>query len=121
MKYIMLIADQVGYWEKLPQETRNQEMERIGQWWADLAAKGKIAGGHQLQPPHTGTTVKVHNGKATVSDGAMFLTDGPFSEAKETVGGYGLLDVDNLDEALAIARTWPSEAKIEVRPVIERM
>ncbi|TMD14255.1 MAG: hypothetical protein E6J00_05850 [Chloroflexi bacterium] len=51
----------------------------------------------------------------------MFLTDGPFSEAKETVGGYGILEVANLDEALAIARTWPSDARLEVRPIIERM
>jgi hypothetical protein len=121
MKYIMLIADQVGYWEKQSEEERNQAMGRIGQWWADHAAKGKIAGGNQLQPPHTGTTVRIHEGKASVSDGAMFLTDGPFSEAKETVGGYGILEVANLDEALAIAKTWPAEARIEVRPVVERM
>ena len=121
MKYIMLIADEAGYWEKLPEDKRNEAMGRIGQWWADLAAKGKIAGGHQLQPAHTGTTVRVENGKSSVSDGPMFLTDGPFSEAKETVGGYGILEVANLDEALAIARTWPSDARLEVRPIIERM
>jgi len=50
----------------------------------------------------------------------VFLTDGPFSEAKETVGGYGILDVADLDEALAIVKTWPANGKLEVRPIVER-
>ena len=64
--------------------------------------------------------MKVSGGRAAVTDGPVFLTDGPFSEAKETVGGYGILDVADLDEALAIVKTWPANGKLEVRPIVER-
>jgi hypothetical protein len=62
---------------------------------------------------HTATTVKFNGGKPVV-------TDGPFSESKETVGGYGVLSVANLDEAIAIAKTWPGGGAVEVRPVVVR-
>ncbi len=112
MKYMMLITDPPG-WEKLPEAKRNEISGRIGEWWGELSQKGKIVEGHQLQPTHTATTVKISGGKAVV-------TDGPFSESKETVGGYGILNVTNLDEALAIVKTWPGDAKFEVRPVVDR-
>src|SRR6266852_5483305 len=87
MKYVVLIVDETGYWETLPEEKRAQAFDRIGEWWGDLSQKGTIVGGHQLQPAHTATTVKVHGGKAEVADGPFF---------KEAVGGYGILDVANL-------------------------
>jgi hypothetical protein len=111
MKYVMLIVDEAGYWETLPEEKRNEVFGRIGQWWGELSQKGTIVGGHQLQPAHTATTVKLHGGKAEVADGPFF---------KEAVGGYGILDVANLDEAIAIVRTWPGDARLELRPIVER-
>jgi hypothetical protein len=48
------------------------------------------------------------------------VTDGPFSESKETVGGYGILSVANLDEAIAIAKSWPGGGTVEIRPVVDR-
>lgn len=120
MKYVMLIVDEGGYWENLPEAKQQELYGRIGQWWDELSHAGKIVGGHQLQPAQTATTVKIAGGAATVNDGPVFLTDGPFSEAKETIGGYGILEVADLDEALAIVKTWPSNAKLEVRPIVER-
>jgi hypothetical protein len=111
MKYVMLIVDETGYWESLPEQKRAQAFNRIGRWWGELSQKGTIVGGHQLQPAHTATTVKVHGGKAEVSDGPFF---------KEAVGGYGILDVANLDEAIAVVKTWPGDAKLELRPIVER-
>jgi hypothetical protein len=111
MKYVMLIVDEAGYWESLPEEKRAQAFDRIGQWWGELSQKGTIVGGHQLQPAQTATTVKVHGGKAEVSDG-------PFN--KEAVGGYGILEVANLDEAIAVVKTWPGDAKLELRPIVEQ-
>jgi hypothetical protein len=111
MKYVMLIVDEPGYWETLSEDKRNEAFGRIGQWWGELSQKGTIVGGHQLQPAHTATTVKVHGGKAEVADGPFF---------KEAVGGYGILDVANLDEAIAVVKTWPGNAKLELRPIVER-
>lgn len=112
MKYVMLIADETGYWETLTEEKRIETFGRIGQWWGELSEKGTIVGGHQLQPPHTATTVKVHGGKAEVADGPL--------NSKEAVGGYGILEVGNLDEAIAVVKTWPGNARLELRSVVER-
>ena len=111
MKYVMLIADETGYWETLPEAKRAEVFDRIGQWWGDLSQKGTIAGGHQFQPANTATTVKVHAGKADVSDGPL---------SKEAIGGYGILDVADLDEAIDVVKTWPGDARLELRPVVER-
>ena len=59
----------------------------------------------------TATTVR-HNGDNTV------VTDGPFIEAKETVGGFALIDVANLDEAIEMAKTWPAKGSVEIRPLV---
>ena len=111
MKYVMLIADETGFWESLPEEKRDETFGRVGQWWGELSQKGTIVGGHQLQPPQTATTVKVHGGKAEV-------TNGPIN-AKEALGGYGILEVANLDEAIAVVKTWPGDARLELRPIVE--
>ena len=110
MKYVMLIADETGYWETLSEEKRNETFGRIGQWWGGLSQKGTIVEGHQFQPAQTATTVKVHGGKAEVASG-------PFT--KEPLGGYGVLEVANLDEAIAVVKTWPGDAKLELRPIVE--
>jgi hypothetical protein len=112
MKYVMLIADESGYWETLPEDKRAQVFDRIGQWWGELSQKGTIVGGHQLQPPQTATTVKVHGGKAEVADGPLY--------GKEALGGYGILEVATLDDAIAVVKTWPGNARLELRPIVER-
>jgi hypothetical protein len=111
MKYAMLIVDEPGYWESLPEDKRNEAFGRIAQWWGELSQKGTIVGGHQLQPAQTAKTVKVHGGKAEVADG-------PFN--KESVGGYGILEVADVDEAIAVVKTWPGNAKLELRAIVER-
>lgn len=73
---------------------------------------GKFVAGDALQPIATATTVSVRNGKSET-------IDGPFAETKEQLGGYYLLDCDNLDEALKYAAMIPSakHGRIEVRPI----
>lgn len=114
MKYMMLIAGS----EQAEAARSDQETaavyERIGAWWGEQAAAGRIVEGHELQPSSTATTVRIS------PDGTSAVTDGPFVEAKEMVGGYGILDVADLDEALAVASSWPGAATIEIRPVVER-
>jgi len=70
-------------------------------------------GGHELQPERTATTIRFNNGKPVV-------TDGPFIEGKETIGGYAEVTVADLDEAIAMAKEWPTGGPVEVRPVIDR-
>ena len=75
-----------------------------------------IVSGAQLQPIETATTVRVQNGET-------LLTDGPFVDAKEHVGGFIVVDVDDLDAALAIAERIPAArmgGAVEVRPLVER-
>jgi hypothetical protein len=80
----------------------------------ELAAKGQYLGGNPLHPPTTATSVRVRDGK-------RLLTDGPFAETREHLGGYMLIDVDNLDDAIAFAARGPLArvGTIEVRPVRE--
>jgi|SRR5579862_262407 len=93
-----------------------EEMQKIaGQWMAwfeRLTAQGKVTAGSPLEKE--GKVVSGKNGRA--------VSDGPFAESKEAVGGYFLLQVNNFDEAVAIAQQCPGLAygvKVEVRPVAE--
>ncbi len=82
----------------------------------DLAARGLMRGGEQLQPSSTATTMRVKDGKT-------LTTDGPFAETKEQFGGFYVIECDNLDEAIDAAARIPSTrvgGVIEVRPVVER-
>ena len=83
--------------------------EEIGKWWGEQAQAGRIVGGHELQPARTATTVHRENGQVVV-------TDGPFMEAKESIGGYGIIEVPDLDAAIALAGSWPPGGKVEIRP-----
>ena len=80
---------------------------------ADLRTKGQMKDGSGLQDSTTATTVATHGGQQT-------LHDGPFAETREHLGGYYLIDVPNLDDALAIARRVPvlEGGKVEVRPLV---
>jgi hypothetical protein len=84
---------------------------RIGEWWGKHAEAGRIIGGEELQPASTATTVR-SNGQGRV------VTDGPFMEAKETIGGYAVIEVADLDEAIEMAKTWPTGDAVEIRPVV---
>lgn len=111
MKYVMLIMDTP---ESLAQyETNKEWFAEVGAWYEKMAASGKLAeGGHQLQPSNTAKTVR-----------SAGTTDGPFIETKEVLGGYSVLDVASMDEAVEIAKTWPGVDRgwitIELRPIIE--
>jgi hypothetical protein len=84
----------------------------VGAWYEKWGATGKLEAGNQLQGVQTAKTVR--------SSG---VTDGPFIETKEVLGGYSLIDADSMDEAVEIAKTWPGVDRgwitIELRPVLE--
>ena len=93
----------------------NDEMRRmyasIGTWWEDLEKKGVIKEGAQLGPQRSATAVRRVNGKMTVREGPLFASD-------ERVGGVALVEVTDLDAAIAIAKSWPA-GDVEVRPIVE--
>jgi hypothetical protein len=119
MKYVLMFADTVedqGTWEKLPQEQMAAAYENVNKWFDEHSRSGKIVGGEELRGPSSSTTVRFKQGKPIV-------TDGPYIEAKEVVGGFAIVEVKDLDEALAMAKTWPGGGEgriVEVRPVVER-
>jgi hypothetical protein len=111
MKYMVLISGNES-WEGLSQEERNALYERIGAWWGEHAERGEILEGHELQGVETATTVRIDRG------GTVTVTDGPFIEAKESVGGYAVIDVADLDAAIALVSGWPGPDTLEIRPVV---
>ena len=114
VKYMMLIGGSEDGWDHLSSEEQDALYARIGAWWGEQSAAGRIVEGHQLQPAATATTVRI------ARDGGATVTDGPFVEGKEMVGGYAILDVSDLDEALAVASSWPAPDVLEVRPILVR-
>ncbi len=113
MKYMLLITQGEWYANGSPEE-RDRAMANVVDWWGKQFASGKMVGGQQLQPPDTATTVVIERGKYT-------LVDRPLMEAKEAIGGFGILDVADIDEALAIVKTMPQpDGKVEVRPILDR-
>lgn len=115
MKYVLMFAgttEEQEQWERLPKEQLETAYERVNQWFEEHGKAGRIVGGEELRGASTATTVHHRNGKVTI-------TDGPFIEAKEVIGGFAVVEVKDLDEALAMAKSWPGGSTVEVRPVVE--
>src|SRR5205823_3896300 len=113
MKYVLLFGGTMEGIDQLEGGARGEAMadyEQSGQWFEKYSKAGKVVGGHELQGPSTATTVSRRDGKVTV-------TDGPFIESKEVIGGFAIIEVDDLDEALAMAKEWPGT--VEIRPIID--
>lgn len=114
MKYMLMICRDEPAWDKLSVSERQQIYEEIRVISEELASRGQYLGGFPLHPSSAGTSVRVRDGKRLV-------TDGPFAETREQLGGYMLIDVADLDEAIAVAARIPlaRTSTIEVRPVRE--
>jgi hypothetical protein len=115
MKYLLLTYLDEQQWLALSEEQQQQEMAVCEPHVQRLLSSGKLLGGAPLHPPSTATTVRVHDGKRLV-------TDGPFAETREQLGGYTLIEATDLDDAINIAAGFMgdgSTATIEVRPIVE--
>jgi len=111
MKYVLMLVRSDERWEAMSDEER--DYGAIMRWFGDLAQRGLLRGGEELQGARTATTVS-WNGDRPV------LTDGPFLEAKETIGGFVVLDVPDLDAAIDVAKTWPARShRVEIRPIVQ--
>lgn len=111
MKYMLLIYGKEDTWDD---EYRNSCYAESADLAKELDRDGKLYGTSPLHPTATATSVRVREGKRVV-------TDGPFAETHEQLGGYYLIDADDLDEAIAVAERIPGSrtGTVEVRPVIE--
>jgi hypothetical protein len=111
MKYMLLIYGAESCWTE--DERRACMIESMG-LCEELAARGKLVASAPLYSVTTATSLRVRDGK-------RLITDGPFAETTEQLGGYYILDVDNLDEAIAIAARLPPATKgtVEIRPVFD--
>jgi hypothetical protein len=112
---MLLIYSSEDAWESLGEEERNALYAEYGRLSTDLRAQNAYVAGDELQPTSTATTVRVRDGESLVSDG-------PFAETKEALGGYYLIEAESLDEAIQWASRIPSarHGAIEVRPVVMR-
>lgn len=114
MKYVIMFTFDPDLDAQVPADRMQNLYGRANQWYGDNAAQ--IAdGGAQLQPVETATTLKY-------SESGTVVVDGPFSEAKEVVGGFSVIDVPDLDAAIALVRTWPFLELpgwgVEIRPIL---
>jgi hypothetical protein len=114
MKYLLLIyADERAY-EAMSEDERREMYAAYDELMKDVGASGQMLGGEELAPTASATSVQVRAGERLV-------TDGPYAETKEQLGGYFLIDVADLDAAIDIAARIPSvhAGTIEVRPLVD--
>jgi hypothetical protein len=113
MKYVLMFCGRnpqdAARLEAMSEEVRAQRDARVGQWFAEY--RSKIGGAVQLQAAYATTSVHF------TADGWPLVTDGPFLEGTEVIGGYAEIDVADLDEALQMAKTWPAGG-VEIRPLV---
>jgi hypothetical protein len=112
MQYALMIYTEPGYGEALPEA----EQQAVREEFSALADDARCVGTVQLQPAETATCVRVTGGRT-------LMTDGPFADTKEVLGGLYLIEADNLDEAIELAARIPAArfgGVIEVRPVVAR-
>ena len=116
MRYLMLISGDEASWSGSDDETK-AVMGQIRDWYARWLPTGKVLPGGAMLGPAAATRTITAGG-----DGRVEVTDGPYVELKDVIGGIVPLDVADADEAVAIAATWPAlgpfRETIEVRPVM---
>ena len=113
MQYLLMCCFDEKQWDALPQAQRDAVMQEYGEWVQSTEKRGQYLAGGKLQSTASATTVRGKNGKPVI-------TDGPFAETKEQLGGYHLVECTDLNEALALASRIPTVrvgGTIEVRPV----
>jgi hypothetical protein len=121
MRYLLLLnnsTERVRHWETLSEEEasrlRSQEIPKWSDLFAWMGQKGIESEGLELDGPGKAKTVRVRDGDALV-------TDGPYVETKEQIGGYFLVELDDLDEAIELASRIPvaQTGSVEIRPLVE--
>lgn len=113
-EFLMFIADNEKEREALPEAEFAASYAKVGAWWEEHERAGRLVAGagRRLQPSSTARTIRVEHGKAAV-------TDGPFVETKELIGGFGIISAPDMDAAVDLAKSWPGlPVALELRPVL---
>ena len=114
MQYLLMCCFDETRWAQIPDAQKDQIMHEYDEFIQSIVKSGQLRTSTKLQPTSMATTVRERNGK-------RMTTDGPFAETKEQLGGYHLIECQDLDQALAIAGRIPTlrvGGAIEVRPVM---
>jgi hypothetical protein len=111
---MLLIYSEESGWESMSDADRESAMKRYGDFTAELQAASAMVAADRLQPTANATTVRVR-------DGELLVTDGPFAETKEQLGGYYLIEAESLDEATEWAAKLPGShhGSVEIRPIMQ--
>ena len=114
MRYLCLIYDDEKKVATMPENESNAFMGEYFAFTDGIKASGHYLAGEALQPVETATTVRVRNGK-------VGTTDGPFTETKEQLGGFYMIEARDLNDAIQVAAKIPSAkiGSVEVRPIVE--
>lgn len=118
MRYLLIFYADEAAWSELSADERTAGIGRIGAWFGEHAAAGRIVDGHRLAGGKRATTT-VRLGQIQRGGGAPIVTDGPFTEAKEVIGSYAVVEVRDREEAITMAKSWPAGGLVEVRPIDE--
>jgi hypothetical protein len=114
MKYLLALIGEEGGMEDASPEEMKAVMDQWAAYGKDAVEKGAFIAGEGLQPSETASTVRIEEGNEPT------VTDGPFAESKEQLGGFYLLECKDLDEALEYAKRIPLQnGWVEVRPVMD--
>jgi hypothetical protein len=113
MQYMLLIYAEEGGWDQIPADAQQAELAKWFTYSEEMKAAGVMIAGDALQPTASATSVSAKSGE-------VLVTDGPFAETKEALGGYYLMNVESLDEAIVWAKKCPgaSYGTIELRPLM---
>ncbi len=113
MQYLLLIYENEKDWSALPEEERARSFEEYMAFAGRLHAQGRLLAGEALESVETATTVRVRHGET-------LATDGPFAETREQLGGFFMVEAEDLDHAVRLATEIPGArlGAIEIRPVM---
>ncbi|MQY12558.1 hypothetical protein SRB5_26930 [Streptomyces sp. RB5] len=118
MKYVMLIHGDEAAWEAMDDQQKKEAYAARGEWLTRWREQGKVeSGGAELDTPRKAKTL------APDKDGLPVVTDGPYLELKEVIGGFIILRADDIDDAVNVAAGWPGIREgwetVEVRPTVQ--
>jgi hypothetical protein len=115
MRYMLLFCgsdEDRRAFDAMTEEQLRARYVEVARWFSENDER--IVASEQLQPRDAATTLRF------ASEGEPLVTDGPFVEGREDIGGYATIDAADFDAALAMARAWPGRGSVEIRPVVER-
>ena len=116
MRYMLLMCRDEARWEAVPEREKGAIVRQVEEFIGALRTSGVLRAGDPLEPVATATTLRLEGGR-------VVMTEGPFAETTEQLGGYNIVEAENLDEVLALAARHPllrvGYHAIEVRPIRE--